>query len=370
MQKYTISSNQQIFLIFMFVLGSSLVFGVNTTAQNDGWISIILATLFILPIVCIYARILKLFPEKSIFDIIQILFGKIFGKILIALITWYAIHLSAVVVRNFSEYVGIIAMPEVPPLVVMICLLLVTMYLAKSNIRTLGEWAIIAGTIVTMIVALTIVLEIKDMKYTNILPIMANGFKPILVSSFQIFSFPFAETILFLALGGSIKQQKDSPYKIFMIAILLSSVIMLGVFLRNLFVLGAPMCKTSYFPSFTASRLIKVGDFLSRIEGSISVNLILAGITKITICLICASKGIAKLFDVENYQNLVLCTSLLVLALCVNLYKNVMQIFDFIKYYPYYTFIFQVIIPITIWLVAEYHNKKNKKIPAQTNSEN
>lgn len=369
MQKFTISSNQQIFLIFMFVLGSSIVFGVNTTAQNDGWISIILATLFILPMICIYSRILKLFPEKSIFDIIQILFGKIWANVLIALVTWYAIHLCALVVRNFSEYVEIIAMPETPPLVVMICLLLVTMYLAKSNIRTLGEWGIIAGTIVLIIVCLTILLEIKDMKFNYILPILANGYKPVLLSSFQIFSFPFAETVLFLALGGSIKQQKDSPYKIFLVAILLSSVIMMGVFLRNLFMLGAPMCRTSYFPSFTASRLIEIGDFLTRIEGTISVNLILAGITKITICLICASKGIAKLFHIENYQNLVLCTSLLVLALCVNLYKNVMQMFDFIKYYPYYSFVFQVIIPITIWLAAEYHNKKNKKIPAQTKSE-
>lgn len=365
MKKYTISSVQQIFLVFMFILGNSNVLGVNILAKNDTWLSIILAVLLFLPIVCIYARILKLYPEKSLFDIIEIIFGKIVSKLFIALFTWYSIHLCALVVRNFSEYIKIVAMPETPSLIVMICILLVTMYLARSNIRTLGEWSFITGTFVLIMIVLTIVLEIKDMEFDNILPVFENGYQPILTSSMQIISFPFAEIVVILALGGSIAR-KDSPYKILTLSIIISGVILVCVFLRNIFMLGLPMSEASYFPSFTASRLIEVGDFLSRIEGTISVNLLFAGITKITVCLICSAKGISKLFHINNYQNMVLCTSLLVLALCVNLYKNVMEMFEFIKYYPYYAFLFQAIIPVIIWLSAEYHHKKHKNTSVST----
>lgn len=365
MKKHTISTVQQIFLVFMFILGNSIVLGVNIQAKNDTWISIILAVLIFLPFVCIYARILKLFPEKSIFDIMEILYGKIFSKLFIVLFTWYAIHLCALIVRNFAEYIKIVAMPETPSLIVMITLLLVTMYLARSNIRTLGEWSFITGTFVLIMIALTIVLELKDMEVENVLPILGNGYQPILTSSFQIISFPFAEIVVILALGGSIAN-KENPYKIFTLAIIISGTILVCVFLRNIFMLGMPMCEANYFPSFTASRLIEIGDFLSRIEGTISVNLLFAGITKITVCLICSAKGISKLFNINNYQDMVLCTSLLVLALCVNLFKNVMEMFAFIKYYPYYALLFQAIIPILIWLSAEYRHKKHKNKTVST----
>ena len=73
-----------------------------------------------------------------------------------------------------------------------------------------------------------------------------------------------------------------------------------------------------------AVRLIDVGSFFTRMEGSIATNFILAGIIKLLICLLAATKGTAALFHVEDERKLVLPVSLLVVALAAIVYNNVM----------------------------------------------
>ncbi|WP_101911084.1 GerAB/ArcD/ProY family transporter [Marasmitruncus massiliensis] len=367
MQKDYITFQQHIFIILLFVLGSSVLFGVNTAAAQDSWIALILATLFALPMVLIYARILKLFPETDLFGIIDQVFGKIVGKVLVALLTWYALHLCALVLRNFTEYISIVALPETPQVVVMAFLLVITMYLARSKPKTLGQWAVISGITVILLIAFTIILAIKDIDFKNLLPIMPNGPKGVIIGAGQIFTFPFAETVVFLSIGNSIKKE-ESSYKIYVFAIISSAFIMLLAILRNIVTLGVPMSNNSYFSSFNMARTIHIGDFLSRIEGTISVNLILAGLTKITVSLICAAKGISSLFQIKNFEHMVSPIGLLTMSLCAILYRNTLEMFDFLKYYSIYAIPFQVIIPVIIWITAERYAKKKKSLYESQNT--
>ena len=118
----------------------------------------------------------------------------------------------------------------------------------------------------------------------------------------------------------------------------------------------------------STARLIEVGSFLSRIEGTISINLILAGITKITVCLICATKGLSKLFHLQDYQRLVFPTGLLVLALCSNLFENILEMFEFTDYYSFYAAPFQTLIPIMTWIGGEIYVKKHRTVLKQSNN--
>lgn len=359
MQKNYMTYHQHVFLLFLFLLGSSVLFGINAEAAQDSWIALILATLIALPMILIYARILKLFPETDLFGIIDQVFGKIIGKVLVVLLTWYALHLSAIVLSNFTEYISIVALPETPKVVVMTFLLVVTMYLARSKPKTLGQWAVISSITVILLIGFTIILAIKEMDFKNLLPIMPNGPKGVIIGAGQIFTFPFAESVIFLSIGNSIKKG-ESSYKIYLFAIISGAFIMLLIYLRNIVTLGAPMANNSYFSSFNMARTIQIGDFLSRIEGTISINFVLAGLTKITVCLICAAKGISSLFQVENFEHMISPMGLLTISLSAILYKNTLEMFDFLKYYSIYAIPFQIIIPVLIWIVAERYAKKKK----------
>lgn len=346
-------------IIVLFIFGSSVIMGVSSEAAQDSWISLLLAPVLAMPAILVYARIMKLFPEKDFFEIAEILLGKFKGKIVIILMTWYAIHLCALVLRNFSEFIQIVTMPETPQLPIMIAMILVVVYMAKSGIETMGKWSVFMLPIVILVVILTILLSINKMDVTNIMPVFEHDFGTILSGSYKLHTFPYAETVLFLCIACSISK-KNSPYKLYAYPILIGTVTLLCVILRNNFILGPAMVGAQYFPSYTAVRIIDVGEFFSRVEGSIAMNFILAGIVKITVCLMAASKGIARLFGLQNYREVVLPVSLLAVALCAIVYKNVMEMFDFLDIYQYYAIPFQIIIPMMIWIVGEVKLRRER----------
>lgn len=359
-QKEVISLRQAGCIMVMFIFGSSVIMGVSTKAAQDSWISLLLASVLVIPLIIIYSRIMKAFPEKDFFEIAQELLGKVAGKIVIALMTWYAIHLGALVLRNFSEFIVIALMPETPQLPIIISMILVVAYMAKSGIETMGKWSILMLPVIVIMVILTVLLSINVMDFTNIMPIMEHDLGTIAKSSYQLLTFPLAETVLFLGIACG-KKSKDSPYKFFMYPIFSGTAILLVIFLRNSFILGPAMVNAEYFPSYSAVRIISVGDFLARLEGSIAMNFILAGIIKISVCLIVASKGAASLFGIKNYRDILMPVSLLVAALCAIVYNNVMDMFDFLKIYQFYAIPFQILIPVTIWIAAEIKVHKKKR---------
>jgi spore germination protein KB len=360
MRKETISYTQIIFAIALFSIGSSAVIGINSEAEQDTWLSLLIAAVMAVPLLLMYARIMRLYPETDLFDMMEILFGKIVGKIFIILVAWYALHLSALVLRNFTEFLQIVAFPETPQLPMMISLMLVTAYLAFSGISTFGKWSIIMQVIVALTVFLTFFMAIADVDFTLLQPVFAHGWQTLLSSAYQIVTFPFAETVLFLGIASAVKKDA-SPYKIYGLALLFSIAVLQVVIMRNFTILGTPMINAVYFPSYTTARILHVGDFLSRIEGSITMNFLLAGITKMTLCLIVAAKGITKLFALQDYKRMIMPSSMLAVSLCAIIYKSTMEMVGFTKYYAIYAIPFQVFIPAVVWITAEIRRKMQAK---------
>ncbi|TQI66149.1 endospore germination permease [Clostridium sp. KNHs216] len=352
MKKQYLSMRQAICVMVVYICGSSVVLGGNSEAGQDSWIALLLSQVIAIPMVLIYAKIIKLFPEKNIFEVAEILFGKIAGKIVTALIAWYALHLGALVLRNFSEFVEITAMPETPQLALMIVMILVTTYMARSGAEVLGKWSLVSLVIIVSIMFLTVILLYNRLDMNNFMPVMEHSTKAILTGSYEIFTFPFVETVLFLSLADYVKKE-DSPFKIYVWAEVLGALIMLIVALRNIAALGAAMLKVETFPSYSAARIISISDFLARVEGFISTNFILGGITKITVCLLAASKGLASLFNIRDCKKLVLPVSLCMLALCSIVYRNTMEMINFLDIYKIYAIPFQIVIPVMIWIGGE-----------------
>lgn len=365
MQKEKVTRNQAMFSIILFNFGSSVVIGISTDVSQDAWIAIMVATLLALPIFLLYSRILQLFPEKNLFQIAELLFGGVGGKIISVLYVWYGLHLAALVLRNFSEFTQVSTMPETPQLPILILMALTAVYLARSGMAAMGKWSVIGTGFVLFVVFFTFFGSIYQMEPGILLPVMSSTPKKLVLATLQVFSFPYAEAVLFLCLGDTMGRDATS-YKIFVRAILITLVIFLMVFLRNITLLGGPLMDITYFPSYVTARIIKVGGFLERIEGSISTNFLVAGILKISVCLLAVSKGFASLIGKRDGRALVIPTGLLALALSAILYHNPMEMFAFTSISFAYKFPFQVLIPILLWIAGELHVRRGEKREQET----
>lgn len=356
-----ISHRQAISILVIFIFGSTIIVGVNSAVGQDSWLAQLGSAVFALPILMVYARLVRLFPEKNLYDIFLILFGKIGGRLLVLVFTWYAMHLGGIVLRNFTAFLQIAVMPETPQLAFVLVIFIVIAYLVKSGIETLGKYALVVMPIPISVAILTTLLALNQMDLSDVLPIFGHSLGEIGSSAYKGLTFPYGETVLFLCVADALNK-KDNPYKIYFYSLLISSVILIIIVLRNIDLLGPAMLGAEYFPSYVAVKLIKVGDLLQRIEGSLSMSFILVGTVKVAVCVLAASKGAASLFNISNYRQLVLPVGLLAISISAIAYDNVMEMFDFLNYYQYYVIPFQFVIPIGVWITAEI-KKRNGSLP-------
>lgn len=360
MGREEISDKQGIVLVTMFIMGSSLVIGIGAEAGKDSWMSIIFGIILSFPVLMMYARILSLFPKKNMFDVIEIVLGKFLGKIVLIMYIWFSFHLGALVLRNFGEFINSVSIPETPEIVPMTFIVLLCAYGVKSGIEVLSRWSRLALLILVSLITLSIFLLIPDMELNNIRPLLSKGIMPVLTGAFSVFSFPFAETILF-ALVFSGLQNKKSPYKIYTYAIVLGGLVLFATNITELMVLGEIQFTSTYFPSYTTVRRTTVGDFIQRSEIIVSITFLGAGFIKISICLLAACKGIAKLFNSKEYRFIVTPISLLMVCLAYLVYDSLMEMTEWaFSIWRYYAFVFQVILPVIIWIGAEIKHKMLK----------
>lgn len=357
MLKEKISDKEAICLITVFVIGSSLIIGIGGDSKNDAWIAGIVGIIMTIPMLLIYSRILSLFQGNDLFDIMNIILGKVIGKIVAIMFIWYAFHLGALVLHNFGEFINIVAMPETPMIVPMLCLGLTCIIAAKSGIEVMGRTATYFLPILIFILIVVQILSMPQLNFSYLKPIWGHGLTPILRGGFSSFSFPFAETVVFTGIFSSLKTKK-SPFKVYFWGILISSTIIIITSIRNIAVLGN-MLGSFYFPSYEAVSMISMGEFLQRIEVTVSVVFITGVFIKSSICLLVACKGIGKVFNLRDYRSIVIQTGLLMIYFSYIIYDNSMEMKNWaFKVYPYYAFPFQVILPIIIWILAEIKARK------------
>lgn len=365
MKEY-ITGRQIVFLMVLFCFGSSIVVGVsvNKDVAQDSWLSLIFSCIFTIPFLLVFARITELYPEKNIYEIINIIFGKFIGKFLSIIFMIDVIYLCSIVLRNFSEFVEITGLPETPQLPIMICLIMVIAYLSVSGIRVLGRWGPIILTILCITIVATLGLSVPIMDTGNLKPILNHTPIEMLNSSFKIFMLPFSELIVFLGLADCFKKTENKK-KIFVGGIILSSLLLLLIMLRNIMVLGIPMMQDTYFSSYQTARILHLGEFFTRIEGIITINFLLTGISKMAIFLIVISKGFASIFDEPDFKRYIFITALIVLGICPFLFENITDMFDFAPIFGKITVPLHIILPITILILAEI-----KKFIKKQNSTN
>lgn len=357
MQKEQITDKEGICLLIVFVIGSSLILGIGGEAKNDAWIAGIVGLIMVIPMLLVFSRILTLFQGKDLFDILNITLGPLIGKIVAIIYIWYAFHLGALVLRNYGEFINTVAMPETPMFVSLFCLGLVCIIAVKLGIEVLGRTTTYFLPILLFIIVVVQLLAIPQLHLNYIKPILGNGLIPVLKGGFLTFSFPFAETVLFIGIFGSLKTKK-SPFKVYYWGILISAIVIIATTIRNIAVLGN-MLDSFYFPSYAAVSKIKIGDFIQRIEVSVSFVFIYGVFIKCSICLLVACKGIGKMFNLKDYRSIVIQTGLLMIYFSYIVYDNSMMMnYWAFKVYPFYAFPLQVIIPIIIWILAEIKVKR------------
>ncbi len=360
MNKVIISNKQPISMIVLFIIGSTLMVGTGASAKQDAWIVISLGMLMAVPAILVYSRILTLFPGKDLYSILEILFGKMFSKLIAIIYIWYFFHLGILVIRNFAEYIKIVSFPETPLFYICVFVGSLCIWMARSGLEIIARWCFMTLPIVIIISVLFTILGIPQMKLINIQPVLYNGIKSILKPTYGTFSFPFAETIIFMTILPSLKADLKIK-KVYLSSLIIGGMVVLFIAVRNTLMLGGEVTSIVTFPTYSAVSLINIGEFLQKIEILVSSVGFLSGIAKISICIYSASVGLSKIFNLKNHEKVCSVLGILMINFSYTIYDSSMEMFEWARStYPYYAIPFQILLPIIILIISEIKLKHQR----------
>ncbi|MCT4563085.1 MAG: endospore germination permease [Maledivibacter sp.] len=358
MNKEVISDKQGIYLVIILLVGSSSIMVMGIQAGKDAWLAVLLGIAISFPITLIYARLHFIFLGKDLFDILEICFGKIIGKGICLLYVWFTLHHAALILENVGTFINTVSLYRTPIVIPTIVIAIMAMWAVKKGIKVMCEWIVFFLPIIVILLGAFVFLLIPRMRINNVLPVMNNGIIPIIYGGISVFTFPFAETYVFTMIFTRFDNKK-SPYKIHITGLLIGGFMMYTIALTNLLVLSVNTVSTVYYPTYLAATRVKIFNVLQRFEVIIGIVLVLGAFMKISIFLFASCKGVAKTFGFREYGFIALPMGLMSINATYFQNDSIMEIFEFAEgIWPYYSSVFQVILPCIIWIAAEIRKKQ------------
>lgn len=359
MNKEGISEYQGVALVSMQIWGG--IFTAGAAAGANKWIILIIATILSVPLLITFARIMSNFPGKNLYDILEIVLGKGFGKVIVLLYTLFFFHLGAIILRSFIEFTRVTTLPETPIIITAIIFVLACAYVVRQGIKTFGRWAgvfFIGITFVAVFIGVFVI--IYNPNELSFFYIFNNDIN---LNAFQIFSFityPIAQVISFMPIFNSLKN-KDSQYTVFVKGVLFALSVALLDIIAIEFLMVSDESEKMFFPTFLALRRIRVGSFIQRIETIVAAQLSIYSIVEFSVCLFAVCKGAAKICDFKDYKSTAVSVSLLSVGVALILYESTLEMVQWdTEIWPYYSFPFLILMPIVILILGEIKIRKNK----------
>lgn len=360
MNKEFITTKQGIFLIIIFILGTSQIYSGSGPAKQDLWISILLAITVAIPALLVFGKLATMHPGKHLFQIFDISFGKTIGTIISMFYILMFPHVGSLAIRDITEFIRVVVLHETPQYFSAIWVALLSIYMVKSGFEVFARWTNFTIFIVLFIIMALMLFATPHLDFLNILPVLNNGWKPVIDSAISYYAFPFAEVVVFLTLFNNLNENKKT-YSVFLKGVLIGGFILLNITVQNILLLGFPNLSQIYFSSYIAKTLISIGGFLERVEVTSAVMIFVTGVPKVAVYLFAVCIGISHLFNHKKYSDLAFPIGLAMLVLSLIVYSNTMEMVEFLDISKYYLIPFQLIIPVITLVVGGIKRKVNNE---------
>lgn len=172
-KRYQITSKQ----LMAYIISSQIGIGVMSMPSrlceivgHDGWITVLIAGIISTILGVIMVKLLERYENKSIYEINKLLYGKYVGTFINILLALFLCIMAGFYVRIFTTIISIITLPNTPPIILTIFLLLPCLPLAWYGLKVICRFDSIVFFI-TAVVYLFFILVVKDVRLTFLMPI-------------------------------------------------------------------------------------------------------------------------------------------------------------------------------------------------------
>lgn len=370
-QNRSVSKKQAFMMVYLFLIGSTMVEDGAHPAKQDVWISVLIAAVGVIPVMLIYLRLMRLHPGKSLFEIILTAVGRPVGTVISALYILYFLQTTGLVVRNFTHFITENALRNTPIAVLALPLCVLAAWMASLDLDRIAKGAVILGIVYLIVQILALLLLIAPGDWHHLFPMFTSDPAVILDESFSFFSVPLSQSVIFLAVLHEMEDTKKRGRSLF-IAVFIFVLTSISNYLRAITSFGGEALGDLSFQTYNAARILQIGDFAARLEMWVSGIFIIAVLVKIVLFIFVSGSGIRQLAPKAKKSVVFPVMGIAVFGISLFAFHSNYEVFNGVKYYRVYALLFQVVFPALMWIISEIRalvqKRKAKALSVLTDS--
>lgn len=351
--KQAIPDYQGVTIVILFTIGSSLVFGLAKAAGNDLWLSFLLGLLFALPVIMVYARLRSLLSSHNLYLGLEQVYGKSLGRVITFTFGFYAWRIGVFESKDIAVFVDSVGLNLTPQTVFVLSLSILVLWACKLGIQAMGRWSAFVVKLVVVVILINLILLGTEVDPQEFLPILYEGWKPVVSGALQILDYPFLEIIILFWVFDNLEDGK-SPYPIFLLGFTSAAFLLLLLGTATVAVIGEAKYAISYYPTFIAVSRISLFRFITRLEATVGAAFVATTFFKVSICILAAAKCLAHTLGIEDYRAVVTPLALSLVGASQWLGQTQMEVYSSItRVVAPFDLLIQVILPLLLWISAE-----------------
>lgn len=361
MEKAIIKAAQFKKMVFLFTVGTSIILlpsMLASDAKNDAWFSAILGTAAGIMMIGLYLALANLVPGKTLVGTCLVLLGKWPGRICSFLMFVYSFLLTTLVMRNLGDFLTASMFPETPIPAIHFVYLLIVLIGVRYGLSNIARTMDIFYPLTCLLFIVFALLLIPDVDFKQIQPVLRSGIGPIFNAAYSYISFPYLEFVLFLIILPHVDDQKAGG-KAFIKGTVLGGFVLLILTILCLLVMGSEMTASNLYASFELAKIIKIGDFIQRVEVIIAVIWFVTIFCKLIICFYMTIQSFSQSFNLGDYRPLVFPMGMILYAISIILVPDMGYFLAFVRYvWTICSVIFGLGLPLLLLLVAIVRGKR------------
>lgn len=353
-----ISNNQLVKLFLITVSSTAILFGPTISyryARQDSWLSIILAAVYGIVLISIITSLGMIFKGKTIIQYSEIAVGKVLGKPISLLYCLFFIYINAFVVREFSELLVGVFLPETPMGFFTIAIIIASTYAVRKGLEVIARINDLFFPLYVVAFIAVFALVIQEMDFKNLAPVLAEGFMPVLEGAY-INTVWFSEAII-AAMFIPYINKPGKTFKPLLLAVILLGLVGALTLIGVVATFGSQIELLEY-PVLSLARYIRASDFLIRADPFIVFMWIAGVFVKIAVFHYCAVLAIAQLLSLKDYRPLVMPIGIILAVLSIVLFSNIIELINQIeRLIPVLGLVIQGGIPAVLLIVAKLRKR-------------
>lgn len=321
-----ISGHQLMILTMLFTMGSSILVvpsGLASSVQQDAWVPVAAGIVITLALSWFYLYIGSLYPDRTLVEIIEKLFGRwVGGPITLLFIVLSFCVGTAGSLYYLGDFMTTQIMPETPIQYFHLLYILLLIQGTRLGLETLARSAEILFPFFLLLVLAFMIFVSPQIETDRLQPMLEAEIKPILQSTLSYVSFSGFPLIFMLMLTPACTDRGKKLQKKFLLGNLIGGLLILITTILCVLVLGVDATSRSMYPNYALARKINLFNFINRIEVIMAIIWFISLFFKIAVYFYASVLAMAQLLRIENHQVLTFPLGMMLYVLSLMVYPD------------------------------------------------